>query len=223
MPNNVIRVLVVDDQLVVRRGLATLLLAFDDLQLVGEASTGAEALKLCATVRPDVVLVDLLMPDMDGVASIQAIRELYPEIQVLILAAFEEFALVRRAMEAGAVGILLKNMSGDDLACMIRSTRSGPRIQPPKSIEEIMRAVNAPMMLPAPHVELTRRERQVLALMAQGFTNMQIGMHLIISRATAKYHVSSILSKLGVATRTEAVAWAVHQQMTSRHDLFPPA
>src|SRR4029453_12878835 len=132
-----IRVLVVDDHLVVRRGLATLLLAFNDLQLVGEAQTGAEALALCATAQPDVVLMDLLMPEMDGVAATQAICERYPNIQVIMLTSSDEYDLLRRAVTAGAEGYLPKNSSSDDLAGAIRMSQAGHARRGPPPAEHI--------------------------------------------------------------------------------------
>ncbi|HJZ45707.1 MAG TPA: response regulator transcription factor [Roseiflexaceae bacterium] len=218
---NPIRVLVVDDHLVVRRGLATLLLAFNDLQLVGEAQTGAEALALCATAQPDVVLMDLLMPEMDGVAATQAICERYPNIQVIMLSSCDEYDLIRRALAAGAEGYLSKNSSSDDLAVAIRMSQAGRARLAPTSVEDIAHPTWTPELPLTDHgSDLTDRERDVLALLTQGLTNTQIGARLIISRATVKVHVSSILSKFGAASRTEAVALAVQHHLTNgRADL----
>lgn len=211
-----IRVLIVDDHLVVRRGLATLLRSFNDMMLVGEAQNGAEALELCATAHPDVILVDLVMPEMDGAEVTFTIRKRYPDIQVIMLTSWDEYTLVQRALDAGARGILLKNMSCDELAANIRRVHTGCPSLAPRSIEEIVRAAPIPTLRLAYSEELTEREREVLVLMTQGFTNAQIGEELIISRATAKAHVSSILSKLSVATRTEAVALAVQAHLTNQ-------
>jgi NarL family two-component system response regulator LiaR len=202
-----IRVLVVDDHLAVRRGLATLLLAFSDLLLVGEAQNGVDALELCATTRPDVVLMDLLMPDMDGVAATISIRAAYPGIQVIVLTNWDEYELVQRALAAGAGGYLLKNMSPNELVNAIR----------------VAHPVQTRPLPPEQGALLTEREIEVLALMALGLTNPQIGEELVISRATAKAHVSNILSKLGVTTRTEAVALAVQTQLVTgpQHGLNP--
>src|SRR5262245_888373 len=218
---NPIRVLVVDDHLVVRRGLATLLLAFNDLQLVGEAQTGAEALALCATAQPDVVLMDLLMPEMDGVAATQAICERYPNIQVIMLTSCDEYDLIRRALAAGAEGYLPKNSSSDDLAAAIRMSQAGRARLAPTSVEDIAHPTWTPEPPPSDlGADLTNRERDVLALLTHGLTNIQIGAQLIISSATVKVHVSSILSKLGAASRTEAVALAVQHHLTNgRADL----
>ncbi len=199
----------------VRRGLATLLLAFSDLLLVGEAQNGAEALELCATTQPDVVLMDLLMPEMDGVEATHAIRARYPHIQVIVLTSMDEYDYVQRALVAGAEGYLLKSISADDLATAIRVALAGHPTSAPESFEAMARAVHAPepaRLEPGPN--LTEREHEVLGLLAHGMTNTQIGAQLNISRATAKFHVSSILSKLGVLSRTEAVALAVQHHLT---------
>jgi NarL family two-component system response regulator LiaR len=215
MTTGPIRVLVVDDHLVVRRGLATLLLAFSDLLLVGEAQNGAEALELCATVQPDVVLMDLLMPEMDGVEATHAIRARYPHIQVIVLTSMDEYDYVQRALVAGAEGYLLKSISADDLATAIRVALAGHPTPAPESFEDMARAVHAPEPArPEPGANLTAREHEVLGLLAHGLTNTQIGAQLNISRATVKFHVSSILSKLGVLSRTEAVALAVQHHLT---------
>jgi NarL family two-component system response regulator LiaR len=211
-----IRVLVVDDHLVVRRGLATLLLAFTDLLLVGEAQSGAEALELCATVRPNVILMDLMMPELDGAEATRAIRERYPTIQVIALITFDEYALVQRALAAGARGILPKCITNEELATNIRRVHTGRPSLAPRSIEAIVHNTPIPTLpLPTHSEELTEREGEVLGLMIHGLTNAQIGEELIVSRATAKAHVSSILGKLGVTTRTEAVALAVQSHLTS--------
>ena len=215
MTTGPIRVLVVDDHLMVRRGLATLLLAFTDLLLVGEAQSGTEALELCATTRPDVILMDLMMPELDGAEATRTIRERYPAIQVLALITFDEYALVQRALTAGARGILPKSINNEELATNIRRVHSGCPSLAPRSIEDIVRNAPIPMLSVQTHSEeLTEREREVLGLMIHGLTNAQIGAQLIVSRATAKAHVSSILSKLGAATRTEAVALAVQSHLT---------
>jgi NarL family two-component system response regulator LiaR len=214
MTTGSIRVLLVDDHLVVRRGLATLLLAFGDLQLVGEAQNGTEALELCATTQPDMVLMDLFMPEMDGVAATQAIHERYPHIQVIVLTSLDEYDCVQRALAAGAAGYLLKNSSADDLAAAIRVAHAGLPSRTSDSFADLVRAAHAPKLAPSePGADLTCRENDVLALMTHGLTNAQIGAQLNISRATVKFHVSSILSKLGVVSRTEAAALAMQQHL----------
>ena len=216
MTTKPIRVLVVDDHLVVRRGLATLLLAFNDLVLVGEAQNGVEALELCETARPDIVLMDLLMPEMDGVTATRAICEHFPHIRVMVLTSMDEYDLVQRAICAGAGGILLKNMGAEELAVRIRTAVTGHLRQSTLSFEVVMRtALMEQPRWPDPCTDLTEREQGVLNLLVHGLTNPQIASQLIISRATVKYHVSSILSKLGASSRTEAVALAVQAQLAT--------
>jgi NarL family two-component system response regulator LiaR len=210
-----IRVLVADDHLVVRRGLATMLLAFDDLVLVGEARHGGEAISLCESARPDVVLMDMVMPGMDGAEATAEIRRRYPTIQVIALTSFADEELVQRAVRAGAIGYLLKNISAHDLAAAIRAAHAGQPALAPEALNAVMRLATSPADRQEPVEELTAREHEILALMARGQTNTQIGAQLGISRATVKFHVSSILGKLGAASRTEAVALAIQRGLVT--------
>jgi NarL family two-component system response regulator LiaR len=203
-----IRVLLVDNHAVVRSGLSAFLLAFDDLELIGEAGSGEEAVRLCDRLRPDVVLMDLVMPGMDGAQATRAIREKCPSIQVVALTSFKEQDLVEAALEAGAIGYLLKNVSADELAKAIREAHIGRPTLAPEAAQALIQARREPRRL---GFDLTGREREVLALMAEGLTNPDIAERLIVSRSTVKFHVSSILSKLGAASRTEAVAVAVKE------------
>jgi NarL family two-component system response regulator LiaR len=203
-----IRVLLVDDHAVVRSGLSAFLLAFDGLELVGEAGSGEEAVRLCDRLQPDVVLMDLVMPGMDGAQATRAIREKCPAIQVIALTSFKEQELVEGAMEAGAIGYLLKNVSADELAGAIRAAHAGRPTLAPEAAQALIQATREPQKI---GFDLTQREREVLALLVQGLNNPEIAERLVVSRSTAKFHVSSILSKLGVASRTEAVALAVKE------------
>ena len=213
MPDsNRIRVMIVDDHAMVRRGLAAFLKAFDDLELVGEAANGEEVVQLAAAVQPDVVLMDLVMDQMDGAAATRAIRQNYPHVQVIALTSFREELLVRKALQAGAISYLLKNVSADELAAAIRAAHMGRSTLAPEAAEALVRAAAQP---PERGFDLTARERDVLELMVKGLSNVEIAESLVVSQSTIKTHVSSILAKLGVASRTEAVALAIQHHLVN--------
>jgi NarL family two-component system response regulator LiaR len=207
-----IRVMLVDDHTMVRRGLAAFLKVFDDLQLAGEAESGAAGIQLCGEILPDVVLMDMVMPDMDGATATRAIRQKFPQVQVLALTSFKEGDLVKNALEAGAIGYLLKDVSADDLVQAIRAAHAGRTTLSPEAAQALVETANR---LPAPGLDLTEREREVLALMVEGLNNTQIAGRLTVSSSTIKSHVSNILSKLGVASRTEAVTLALRNHIVS--------
>ena len=211
-PPQPIRVMLVDDHTMVRRGLATFLLVFDDFKLVGEAESGEAAIQLCAKVLPDVVLIDMVMPGMGGEAATRAIRKTYPQVQVIVLTSFKEGALIKNALEAGAIGYLLKDVSADELARAIRAAHAGRATLSPDVAQVIVQDASQP---PAPGLDLTERERVVLALMVEGLNNTQIAGRLTVSPSTVKSHVSNILSKLGVSSRTEAVTLALRHGLVT--------
>jgi two-component system, NarL family, response regulator LiaR len=194
----------------VRKGLATFLNVFDDLQLAGEAKNGAEAIQLCGEVLPDVVLMDMVMPDMDGATATRIIRQQFPEVQIIALTSFKEGTLIKNALEAGAIGYLLKDISAAELAKAIRAAYAGRATLSPEAAQSLVETSNLP---PAPGFDLTEREREVLALMIEGLNNVQIAGRLTVSPSTIKSHVSNILSKLGAASRTEAVTIALRNKI----------
>lgn len=208
-----IRVMVVDDHSVVRSGLSAFLQVFEDFELVGEAGNGAEAVRLCSQLHPDVILMDLIMPEMDGAAATRAIRQKCGDIQVIVLTSFKEDELVQSALQAGAIGYLLKNVGADELASAIRAAHAGRPTLAPEAAQALINA--ATHAHDSARFELTEREREVLGLMIQGLSNPDIAEKLIVSKSTVKFHVSSILSKLGVSSRTEAVALALQQHLVT--------
>ncbi|MBN2003598.1 MAG: response regulator transcription factor [Anaerolineae bacterium] len=205
-----IRVLIVDDHAVVRSGLGAFLMVYEDLQLVGEAANGPEALRMCEKYHPDVVLMDLVMPGMDGAATTKAIRERWSDIHVIALTSFKDEGLVQSALQAGAIGYLLKNVSADELADAIRSARAGRPTLAPEAAEAL---IQASLNQPALGHDLTVREKEILALMVEGLSNPDIANRLYVSRSTVKFHVSNILSKLGAESRTEAVAITIQNNL----------
>jgi NarL family two-component system response regulator LiaR len=205
-----IRVAIVDDHAIVRSGLAALLLAYRDLELVGEAGDGVEAIRLCGQVRPDVVLMDLVMPGMDGVTACQAIRSLCPGVKVLMLTSCRETASVKRALLAGVNGYVLKDVTPAELLKAIRDTAAGHAALDRVATEALIQVVTR---TGSPGGDLTDREREVLALLVAGLSNPAIAQRLVVSRSTVKFHLSSIFGKLGVSTRTEAVALAMQRHL----------
>jgi NarL family two-component system response regulator LiaR len=206
--NSQIRVLVVDDHKVVRKGLRTFIAVHDDLDLVGEAGNGEEAIEQCAALCPDVVLMDLKMPVMDGPTAIEHIRERFPEIKIVALTSFDDDAMAQRALRAGAISYLFKDVEEDELMSAIRFAHRGRGMVAP----EVMQALVAHSLNDDDYsVGLTAREQQALDLVARGMTNPAIADKLMISVSTVNFHVHNVLDKLGAKTRTEAVVIAARE------------
>jgi two-component system, NarL family, response regulator LiaR len=206
-----IRVVIVDDHELVRGGLETILGLFADIELVGQADSGAAAVAICNEQQPDVVLMDLVLPGgMDGADATQELLRTCPGAKVLALTSFSDPELIQRVLRAGALGCLLKNVSGQELAAAIRRAHGGVSTLAPEAADALVHAMATQT---EEHAALTRREREVLELMVEGLTNTEIADRLVVSLSTVKTHVSSIIAKLGASTRTEAAAIAVREHL----------
>jgi NarL family two-component system response regulator LiaR len=206
---NKIRIMLVDDHAVVRSGLGAFLSVNPDLELVGEAENGEQAVVRANLLKPDVILMDLMMPVMDGVAATQAIKKQNPQIQIVALTSFQEDELVQNALKAGAVGYLMKNVTARELAAAIKAAKEGKMTLSPEAAQALVRANQQ-----AEETEtLTDREREVLKLMVEGLNNAEIAERLVISLSTVKYHISNILMKLGVDNRVSAVSLALQRKL----------
>ena len=208
-----IRVMIVDDHDMLREGLIAFLRVYPTLHLVAEAASGPEAVRLCQDLRPDVVLMDLVMPEMDGVETTRRVQELSPSTRVIALTSFGDDDLVRRALKAGAISYLLKNVSAEELAEAIRAAYVGKPTLAPEAAQALINTTNEG---PTVGHDLTDREMEVLELMVEGLSNPDIAEELVVSRFTVKNHVSNILSKLGVSSRTEAATLALREELVRK-------
>jgi len=206
----IIRVMLVDDHAVVRSGLSAFLLIYPDLELVGEAESGEAALARVALLQPDVILMDLMMPGMDGVAATRAIRQKYPQIQIVALTSYKEENLIQGALQAGAIGYLLKNVTATELAGAIRSAHARRMTLSSEAAQALIQS--ASQSVPA-NDDLTERERDVLRLMVDGLNNAEIAERLVVSPSTVKFHIGNIFSKLGVDNRVSAVTLAFQRKL----------
>jgi NarL family two-component system response regulator LiaR len=206
---NKIRIMLVDDHAVVRSGLGAFLSVNPDLELVGEAENGEQAVVRANLLKPDVILMDLMMPVMDGVAATQAIKKQNPQIQIVALTSFQEDELVQNALKAGAVGYLMKNVTARELASAIKAAKDGKMTLSPEAAQALVRANQQA----AETETLTEREVEVLKLMVDGLNNAEIAERLVISLSTVKYHISNILMKLGVDNRVSAVSLALQRKL----------
>jgi DNA-binding NarL/FixJ family response regulator len=210
-----IRILLVDDQRLMREGMRTLLSLEPDFEVVGEAGNGAEGIQMALSLRPDVVLMDIRMPGVSGVAATREIRRALPEAKVLILTTFDDDELVMEALLEGASGYLTKDLPAEEIAAAIRKVRSGGVVMPPPIAAKVVAELSRRTAPPPPEpdrkalAELTDRELEVLRLLGKGCSNREIAEALYITEGTAKNHVSSIIEKLGLRDRTQAALWAV--------------
>ena len=206
-----IRVLVVDDHAVVRRGLRGFLELQDDIEVIGEAADGAEAIARSAELRPDVILMDVLMPTLDGIAATAAIKRAQPDVEIVALTSFIEEARVVAALEAGATGYLLKDASDREVADAVRAAYRGEMRLDPAVTRLLAERLRRREPERAPVERLSEREQEVLACLGRGLSNKEIAAELFITERTARTHVSNILGKLGLASRTQAALYAVER------------
>lgn len=205
-----IKVMIVDDHTVVRSGLGAFLMAIEDLELVGEAGSGEEAVEKASEYQPDVILMDLKMQGMGGVAAIRTIKHNEPKIKIIALTSYIDDGLVQGALQAGANGYLMKNVQADEMANAIRSAAVGRLTLSPEASEALSESSEFPVF---PAEDLTDRERDVLKLLTEGLSNNEIAERLIISPSTVKYHIGNIYTKLGVDSRVAAVSIAIQRQL----------
>jgi two-component system, NarL family, response regulator LiaR len=204
-----IRVMIVDDHAMVRSGLSTFLLVVSDLELVGEAENGDQAIVRCGLLKPDVILMDLMMPGTDGLTATRQIHQLYPAVRIIVLTSFKEDTLVQAALQAGAIGYLMKNVSAPELTAAIRSAYAGQMTLSPEAGLALAQAGGQGASGPP----LTDREREVLKLMVDGLTNAEIAERLVVSNSTVKYHIGNLFGKLQVDNRVAAVALALQKKL----------
>jgi NarL family two-component system response regulator LiaR len=207
-----INVLIVDDHPIVRQGIKTILLTFDDISVIGEAGNGKEALAFCQETQPDVILMDIVMPGMNGVEATRALVERYPQFKIIVLTSFPNLDHVQQTLEAGAVGYLLKDAPKEVVGDAIRSANAGGTILAPEAAQALIKGKTTPQK---PGYDLSAREKEVLALVAEGLRNDEIAERLVISTNTVRKHVSACMSKLGASNRAQAAALAVRYQLVS--------
>jgi len=210
-----LRILIVDDHPMVRSGLQDFILAYDWMEAVGEAKNGVEAVEFCATHQVDVVLMDIVMPLMDGSEATRRILALGKPVKIIVLTSFHEQDLVQQALKAGATSYLLKNVSAEELAAAIRAARSGHSVLAPEATAALIHAAGQRSGIGS---DLTARERELLALLVQGSSNLEISKQLNISMATVKYHLTNIFTKLGAKNRVEAVTIALENNLIKKHN-----
>jgi NarL family two-component system response regulator LiaR len=209
MTDSKISIMIVDDHAVVRSGLGAFLTVTDDMEMVGEAENGEQAVVRAELLKPDVILMDLMMPVMDGVTAIQKIKAKSPSIQIIALTSFQEDELVQNALKAGAIGYLMKNVTARELAAAIRAAKEGKMTLSPEAAQALVHYAQASNETEG----LTERERDVLKLMVEGLNNAEIAERLVVSLSTVKYHISNIFLKLGVDNRVAAVTLAIQKKM----------
>jgi NarL family two-component system response regulator LiaR len=217
-PTNPIRILVADDHAIIRKGIKAVLELIPDMELVGEAENGLDAIRQDEALHPDVIVMDLVMPDIDGIEAIRKIKSSRPEARILVLTTFAGEELVFPAIKAGALGYHLKDSSLEALVEAIREVHRGESSLHPVIARKVLVEISSPSNQPPTSEPLTPRELEVLRLLAQGCQNREIAEKLVISEATARTHVSNIIGKLHLASRTQAALYALKEGLASLED-----
>ncbi|MDD3776196.1 MAG: response regulator transcription factor [Actinomycetota bacterium] len=205
-----IKVLVTDDHLLVRQGIRALLEMCDDIEIVGEAENGHQAFELCLEFNPDIVLMDLIMPGLSGVETIKTILKDMPQAKIVVLTSFVDKKLIEESLKAGAIGYVLKNVSGDDLIEIIRNAYQGKPTLSSEASDFLISNLKRPSI---EDFSLTNQEQNILSCLADGLSNKEIAKKLVLSVSTVKFHVSNILTKLGASSRAEAVSIALKNKL----------
>jgi len=205
-----IKVLIVDDHPLVRQGIKTLLDVYDDIEVIGEAENGREALEMCKKNKPDIVLMDLIMPEVNGIEATKEIVKNWSYIKVVTLTSFADKKLIEDSLKAGAIGYVLKNISGDKLVATIRDADKGKPTLSSEASDFLISNIKKP---PVADYRLTSQEKNILACLVEGLSNKKIAQKLVLSLSTVKFHVSNIINKLGVSSRTEAVSLAIKNKL----------
>ena len=205
-----IKVLIVDDHLLVRQGINVLLGVYDDIEVIGEAENGREALEMCEKYKPDIVLMDIIMPEVNGIEATRKILKNWSSIKVIVLTSFIDKKLIEDSLKAGAIGYVLKNISGDYLVATIRDADKGKSTLSSEASDFLISNLKNP---PGIKYQLTSQEKNILACLIEGLSNKKITHKLVLSLSTVKFHVSNILNKLGVSSRAEAVSVALKNNL----------
>jgi NarL family two-component system response regulator LiaR len=218
MTESPIRVLIVDDHAIVRKGIRALIVEIEDIEVVGEAGNGSEGVSQTESLKPDVVLMDLVMPVMDGITAISQIKSLQPDMHIIVLTSFATDDKIFPAIKAGALGYILKDSDPEDLIQAIRQVHHGEPSLNPNVARKVLNELNRPAKEPLTPDPLTGRELEVLSLVAQGLNNQEIADRLVVEEVTVRTHVSHILSKLHLANRVQATLYALREGLASLDD-----
>ena len=205
-----IKVLIVDDHSLVRNGIKTILGIYDDIEVIGEAENGKEALEICGKCLPDVVLMDLVMPELNGIEATKKILESWPTIKVVTLTSFVDKKLIEDSLKAGAIGYVLKNISGENLVATIRDAEKGKSTLSSEASDFLISNIKKPTVV---EYQLTNQEKNILGCLVEGLSNKNIAQKLVLSLSTVKFHVSNILNKLGASSRAEAISIAIKNKL----------